>query len=304
MTHDVAVDDLDAQIDALFAGPPAEFTAARDALARRLRADGARGDADAVRALRRPSKLAAALNAVSREDPDRMRALVAAQDALAAAQDRVLSGAGDADGLRAAEAAEAQALAAFPGDPELRAALRTAARTATLREDLVRGRLARDPEPDAGGTGLFALGPAVARTAAPPADELAQARRARASREAAAEPAGDPAAREAHAARVREAIAALEAARADQEAASAARDAALRAAEEAVRDRGRLAAEREALRSRLEAASEAVSAGERAAREAERARGAAEAALVAATRARDGAERAARRLAQEAPGSD
>ena len=45
------------------------FTKARDGLVKELRAAGLRSEADAVRALRRPSRLAAELNRLAREDP-------------------------------------------------------------------------------------------------------------------------------------------------------------------------------------------------------------------------------------------
>ncbi len=162
--------DLDALIDALYGGAPAQFTGARDALVRSLRAEGRVGEADQVRALRRPSKLAADINRLVREDPARAQALVAAQAGLAAAQARILSGDGDAAALRDAETVEAAAIDAFPTDPGLRAALRVAARSPRAGEDLLRGRLTHDPAPEAGTGGLFALGPARPRDAtdAPP----------------------------------------------------------------------------------------------------------------------------------------
>ena len=46
---------LDEAIDALYARPLAEFTPARDALAARLKQDGARDDAVRVKALAKPA---------------------------------------------------------------------------------------------------------------------------------------------------------------------------------------------------------------------------------------------------------
>jgi hypothetical protein len=57
-------------VDPLYAGPPEEFVAARDALAKRLRADGDRATAAEVAKLRRPTATAAALNQVARTVPD------------------------------------------------------------------------------------------------------------------------------------------------------------------------------------------------------------------------------------------
>jgi hypothetical protein len=307
------MDDLDARIDALYGGPPADFTATRDALAKEMRAAGRLDEAEAVRALRRPTKLAAELNRLARDHPARTRALVESQAALAAAQDRILAGTGDAAQLREAEAAEAAALDAFPGDGGLRAALRVAARSETGREDLLRGRLSNDPAPDSGdGAGLFALGPAPPRAAAPagtaapadrPPDELAEARRARAARANESTPEKeDEGARRAREEKVRAAIAALEEARSQEGEAAEARDAARRVADGAETRMGRLVAERDALRARLDEATAAVAAHKPVAREAAAALQKAETAVRAATRARDGAERAARRLTGEGSG--
>ncbi len=299
------VDDLDSRIDALYGGPPAEFTSARDALVRELRAAGRVDDAQAARALRRPSKLAARINRLVREDPSRAEALLGAQSELAAAQARILSGRGDAASLRTAETAEAAALDAFDGDAELRAALRAASRSDARRDELRRGRLSHDPVPEAGAGGLFALGPAPparAAAAAPPEDEVANARRARAAR---AHPQGeveDEAARDARQERARAAIAALEGARRGEDEASEARDAARRDLDDAEAAAGRLAAERDAARARLDEAAAQAEAARVSATRAQAALAAAEAALKAATRRRDGAERAARRVAGEAPG--
>ena len=141
------MDDLDARLDALFAGPPGEFTAGRDALARQLRADGQAEDADRVRALRRPSRLAAEINHLVRDDPARIAALLAAEAELGRAQDRVVSGEDGAAALRTAESSEAAALDAFPGGPAIHAALRFAARSEAQREALTRGRLVKTRPP-------------------------------------------------------------------------------------------------------------------------------------------------------------
>jgi hypothetical protein len=81
----------DRDLDALFALPPEEFTSARDALAKRLK-DG--GDADAakeVKALRRPTVAAWALNRLVREDSG-ADALIELANELRKAQRGALSG--------------------------------------------------------------------------------------------------------------------------------------------------------------------------------------------------------------------
>ena len=185
----MADDDLDGRIDALYAGPPQAFTAGRDALTRGLRAAGDRDRAERVRVLRRPTRIAAELNRLARRWPAGVDAVIGAQDALAAAQRAMLAGGGP-DGLRAAEAEEARAVAGLTDDPETRAALRFAARSDRDRGDLRRGRLSRDPVADPA-AGLFGSAPTGAGAPAPVArpprpapplpgeDELALARQAR-----------------------------------------------------------------------------------------------------------------------------
>lgn len=85
--------------DDLFRLPPSEFTAARDALAKRLRADGRRDEAAEVKSLRRPTVAAWALNQVARTEPEAVERLIAAGEDVAAAQRRALSGVREA-GLR------------------------------------------------------------------------------------------------------------------------------------------------------------------------------------------------------------
>ncbi len=177
-----AMDDLDSRIDALFGGPPGEFTAARDALVKELRAGGEREEADRVKGLRRPTRIAAELNRLARERPGAMADAVAAAEGLAEAQEELLAGKGGAEALRTAGDREAEAVAALSPDPGVRAALRAAARDEAARGDLQRGRLTADPDPG-GGEGLFAAAPAPA-----------PARRAKApAKEPAPEPEGDDA---------------------------------------------------------------------------------------------------------------
>jgi len=295
-------DDLDASLDALFAREPGEFTGARDALARQLRADGRREDADRIRTLRRPSKLAAEINRLVREDAARVDALLAAEDELRAAQERIVSGTGEATELIAAETAEATALDAFPGDPALHAALRFAARSATQRDDLRRGRITQDPAGDQDAAGLFALGPAPTRPSPPrdpPPDELAKARTARAARAAAADDAGDEG-RRAQEERLRAAISALDDARRAEERADETRDAARRRADEVETTAARLADEREGLRQRVKEVEAEIAAHKPTLKAAAKERSEAEAAATAATKARDAAERSARRLTEGA----
>lgn len=89
-------DELDvfavAGVDELYARPTAEFVAARDQLAKELRGAGEKAAAKAVKALRRPTVVAAALNHVVRDHPDEVEELAAAGRALREAYTAVLSG--------------------------------------------------------------------------------------------------------------------------------------------------------------------------------------------------------------------
>jgi len=284
------LEGLDEELDRLYAGPPGEFTAERDRLAKALRKDGEKERAAAVGRLRRPTRLAAALNTIARADPTGLGRLIEASARLAEAQEDVLKGRGDAAGLRDAERAEREALEpliAGAGDDAsaLAAALRAGARSPAGREPLRRGWLSREPEPDAGG--LFAMG-------APPARQLAREetpeatpprRQSTPTREPEPEPDPETPAR---LERAKEALDAARAAAEEAEAEHAGAEAAAgeaaevrRAAEEA-RDAARAAAEESARRAaedaeRAEAAARAAEeAGERAEAEEARAKASAE----------------------------
>jgi hypothetical protein len=70
------------EIDRLYALPLEEFTRERDELARRLRKEGARDAAAAVKALKKPSVAAWAVNQVRRDRPDDVRRLLEVTDEL------------------------------------------------------------------------------------------------------------------------------------------------------------------------------------------------------------------------------
>jgi hypothetical protein len=84
----------------LYALAPEEFTAARDALARRLRAAKDRAGADAVKHLKRPTAIAWALNQAARADGELVGAVLAA-----GAQARQATADGDGEGMRRADRA-------------------------------------------------------------------------------------------------------------------------------------------------------------------------------------------------------
>ena len=154
-----------ANADDLYGLAPGEFVAARDALARRLRAEGDREQAAVVKALRRPSATAAALNLAARQHPELLEQALDAGEQLRGATEDAL--AGEAGGLRAATAEERAASGrfltaaeAFLGSPSpdarqrMGATLRAALLEGEVLDALQRGVLAADHEPAGAGFGL------------------------------------------------------------------------------------------------------------------------------------------------------
>ena len=92
--------DLDAEIDALFRLPLAEFTAARNALAARLKKAGRAGEADAVKGMQKPPASAWAVNQLAWRHATEIEALLAVGERFRAAQAAQLAGrAADLRGL-------------------------------------------------------------------------------------------------------------------------------------------------------------------------------------------------------------
>jgi len=161
--------------DDLYGLEPAEFVAARDRLARSLRADGNRDEAGRVAKLRRPPASTWALNLLARREPDRiddvLGAATALRDALAAGgDDRRAAQADYRDAIDAAVAA-ASTLADVTGE-DMRTRIRTNLLAAGVDEELAvqlqRGTLPDDQEaPGFGGTPT--IGPIVHRSPRPPA---------------------------------------------------------------------------------------------------------------------------------------
>lgn len=97
---------------ALFRGSPDGFISARDRLATDLRDQGRAEEAKAVKALRKPTVVAWALNQLSARDPNGVQALLVAGAEVRAAQQSALSSKrGAADRLQAAGAARKGAIA-------------------------------------------------------------------------------------------------------------------------------------------------------------------------------------------------
>jgi hypothetical protein len=141
------------EADRLYGLPLEEFVPERDALAKRLRGEGRRADADAVKALRKPPAVMWAVNQVMRTQRGPARSLVQAAD-------RAAKNPGNRDALRAhGDALDELARAAggllsgkgrgLSEDAVLRvrSALHGASLDRSLREDFVAGRLTSEPAP-------------------------------------------------------------------------------------------------------------------------------------------------------------
>ncbi len=103
--------DAEDRIDALYDLAPEEFVAARDQLAKDLRAEKDREGAKEVKALRRPTVTAWALNQFARRHRDEADELVRSGQEAAEAQERAISGGKEAkDALRAALRARHEAV--------------------------------------------------------------------------------------------------------------------------------------------------------------------------------------------------
>jgi len=200
------VADLEAEIDRLYGVPLDEFVAQRDQLAKQLNRDGEREAGAQVKALRKPTVGAWALNQALRRRRAEKEALLATAERLHEAQESLLSG-GDPADLREATRAEraltsalaesAEAIASETGKSgpalrdRVRATLHAAALDEEARAELETGRFTRERE----AVGLGALDMGGTATAAParaPARKPAGgAKRARPS----AKPARAPAAK-------------------------------------------------------------------------------------------------------------
>jgi hypothetical protein len=148
--------------DELYAVPPAEFIAERNALAKRLREDGDKKAAAGVKKLPKPSVPAWAVNRAATEAPKAARALVDSGEKLASAQSGA-AGEGGGEQLREAMGAHQRAVDELMGEVEkalaaeghkspamadrARETLRALATDDELREEFEAGRVARDREP-------------------------------------------------------------------------------------------------------------------------------------------------------------
>ena len=165
--------------DELYGLAPGEFTSARDARAKELRSGGGREAANAVKALRKPTVAAWALNQLSRRNGKDLDRLLAAGEKLRGAQEELLAG-GDRSAFQKAAARERELVAELTAtavklageggtglEEKVAATLHAAALDEDTADELRAGRLLREREA-IGGFG-----------AAPPAGESGPAPRAK-----------------------------------------------------------------------------------------------------------------------------
>ena len=173
--------ELEEEIDSLYAGPLDEFVRERDELARRLSREGDREAGARVKALRKPTVGAWALNQAVRSRRAETDALLATGRRLREAHEALLTG-GDPAVLREtmeeersltsslAECAEAIASETGKSGPALRDRVRSTLHAAAVEEEaraeLAAGRFVRERE--AVGLGSFGSGDAQAGEAPAP----------------------------------------------------------------------------------------------------------------------------------------
>lgn len=173
------------ELDELYGLPLDEFTAARNELAKRLRSEGRKEEADEVKGLSKPTVAVWLVNRLARERELDVRRLIKAGEALGEAQassgdfaearreeHRVLG--------RLAQAAKEVAEREGVGTSAIERAmttLRAAALSADGRQLLERGRLTEELEPP-GFEALAGAAAAAPRTKAPAKDDRAKRKKA------------------------------------------------------------------------------------------------------------------------------
>jgi hypothetical protein len=157
----------------LFEVPLDEFVGARNALAKELRKAGHEDEAEAVAALKKPSKALWLVNQLSRRAPIPLQALIAATRKIREAQEQGLAGDEVREGMRAQRAALA-ALTAAAGDAASERRIHDTLQAAALAEPeaLREGRLLQELAP----AGFGALLGADVQPLQPKAPEKPQAK--------------------------------------------------------------------------------------------------------------------------------
>lgn len=180
---------LDEELDRLYGTPLADFTRARDALARELRQSGDREAAEDVKALSKPSISVWTVNQLARTERMQVRSLLTAADRVRAAQAELLGG-GSPDELQEAAARQREVVGALlesaksvlgaAGHPATEATLERVRKTLSAvgadeegRRLVETGRLTEDLDP----AGFGSLAPGAApKTKRPAKSSRASAR--------------------------------------------------------------------------------------------------------------------------------
>ena len=153
----MSVDEI---ADRLYALPPEEFTQARNQAERELRKTGEREQADQVKALRKPTAAAGAVNRLVREHRSEVDAFLAAAATLRDAQ---FAGKGDVASAGMAQREALEKLVSL-GSESVRATLQVAAVDDDTARDLLAARVVREPEPAGFGTLLAHSDPKASAT--------------------------------------------------------------------------------------------------------------------------------------------
>jgi hypothetical protein len=155
----VSVDKI---TDRLYALPPEEFTQARNEAERELRRAGEREQADQVKALRKPSAAAGAVNRLVRDHRSQVEEFL---ETAARLRDAQVSGKGDLASAARAERSALEELVALGGQ-SVRRTLEAAAVDDDVARDLLAARLVHEPEPAGFGTLLAHTEPDARKPAA------------------------------------------------------------------------------------------------------------------------------------------
>jgi hypothetical protein len=120
----------------LYAGPPEDFVASRNALAKQLKADGDGATAAIVAKLRRPAVAASVVNLAARAHPELVSQLLDAGGRLAGAQRQLLSGKNAAAGAMRAASDERRRLVRELADAAIAAAADAGRSADHLRDEI------------------------------------------------------------------------------------------------------------------------------------------------------------------------
>jgi hypothetical protein len=181
-------------VDELYVGSFDGFVARRDALAKQLRDQGDAEEATRVRSLKKPNRVAWALNQLGAQEPGLRDAVLDAGKELRSAQEALVSGKGDHARARKAQEAERRAVqealagadaiaqedgaALGAGTERARQTLHAVALDDDVREQFASARLTTHHE-------AVGLGPVAGAAQREPAKKSGADRRRRAEREAA-----------------------------------------------------------------------------------------------------------------------